>query len=228
MKLKVLKIWSIISTVLIIAIVLFALFLMGSRIVGYRVFNVTSGSMSPAYEVGDLIYVKSVDPDTVKEGDPITFVLNENLVVATHRVVRVDKENQQFYTKGDANDTIDSNPVHYKNLIGVPQYKIPKLGYVSDYIQNPPGMYVTIGVCVVLIFIVFLPDIIEKRKKKKLAAASGDISAAGKTAEQADVKNISVEEKTSVEAKEEAETDKDDPEEKDAEQPETVEKKADE
>ena len=52
MKLKVLKIWSVVSTILVIIIVLFALFLMGSRIMGYRVFNVTSGSMSPTYEVG--------------------------------------------------------------------------------------------------------------------------------------------------------------------------------
>ena len=36
-----------------------------------------------------LLYVKTVDPDSVKVGDPITFVLNEDLVVATHRVEAV-------------------------------------------------------------------------------------------------------------------------------------------
>ncbi len=229
MKLKVLKIWSVVSTILVIIIVLFALFLMGSRIMGYRVFNVTSGSMSPTYEVGDLIYVKTVDPESVEEGDPITFVLNENLVVATHRVVRIDAENQQFYTKGDANDTIDSSPVHYKNLIGVPQYKIPKLGYVSDYIQNPPGMYVTIGICVVLIFMVFLPDIIEKRKKKKNTLAAESIGTSG-------TENVSAETKTaetSVEAASQADAPEnisaeESSESKEAVQPETAEKKSDE
>ena len=170
MKSKLLKIWSIVSTVLVIIIVLFALFLMGSRLVGYRVFNVISGSMAPTYNVGDLLYVKSVPPTEVKIGDPITFVLNQDLIVATHRVVRIDEESQYFYTKGDANATMDSTPVHFNNLIGVPQFKIPGLGYVSDFIQNPPGMYITIGIILVLLFLVFLPDIIGKAKKRKAAA----------------------------------------------------------
>ncbi len=179
MKTTLLKVWSVVSTILVIVVVLFAIFLMGSRLMGFRVFNVISGSMSPTYNVGDLIYVKTVDPSEVQVGDPITFVLNEDLVVATHRVVRIDAENQHFYTKGDANDTIDSTPVHFKNLIGVPQFKIPKLGYVSDFIQYPPGMYITIGACAVLIFLVFLPDIISRRKKKKAqkaAAAAGAVN----------------------------------------------------
>ena len=159
------KIWNVISTVLVVLIVFCAVFLMGSRLLGYQVFNVISGSMEPEYSVGDLIYVKEVDPYEIKVGDPITFVLNEDLVVATHRVVEIDAENQHFYTKGDANETADASPVHFNNVIGVPQFGIPLLGYVSDFIQNPPGMYITIAVGVVLIIVVFLPDMIGKKKK---------------------------------------------------------------
>jgi len=111
------RIWNITSTVLVAVIVLCAVFLMGSRLLGYRVFNVITGSMEPEYCVGDLIYVKKVDVNSIKVGDPITFVLNEDLVVATHRVVEIDKENQHFYTMGDANDTVDS-PVHFNNVVG--------------------------------------------------------------------------------------------------------------
>lgn len=159
------KIWDIASTVLVILVVLCAVFLMGSRLLGYRVFNVISGSMEPTYGVGDLIYVKEVPASEIKEGDVITFVMNEDLVVATHRVVRIDEEKQHFYTKGDANDTADS-PIHFKNLIGVPQFSIPLLGYVSDFVQNPPGTYITIALGVLLIAAVFLPDLIAKKEKK--------------------------------------------------------------
>ena len=93
------KFWNIISTVIVVLIVLCAIFLMGSRLLGYRVFTVISGSMEPKYSVGDLIYVKQVDPDGIKKGDIITFVLNEQLTVATHRVEAVDAENRCFYTK---------------------------------------------------------------------------------------------------------------------------------
>lgn len=160
------KIWNIVSTVLVIVVVLCAVFLMGTRLLGFRVFNVISGSMAPTYNVGDLIYVKEVAPEAVKAGDPITFVLNEDLVVATHRVIDIDSSKELFYTKGDANDTADAAPVHFNNLIGVPIFSIPKLGYISDYIQNPPGTYVTVAIVAVLVILVFLPDLIAKKTKE--------------------------------------------------------------
>lgn len=175
-------VWNVVSTVLVVLIVLCAVFLMGSRIMGYQVYTVISGSMEPEYRVGDLLYVKKVDVNTIKAGDPITFILNEDLVVATHRVVRVDSENQRFYTKGDANEIEDNDPVHFNNVIGVPQFSIPLLGYVSDYIQNPPGMYITIAAGVVLILLVFVPDLIGKKKGETsevtASASSPEITAA--------------------------------------------------
>ena len=168
------KTWDIRSGALVAVVVLAAVSLVLLRVMGYQVFNVVSGSMEPTYSVGDLIYVKSVDPDAVEVGDPITFVLNENLVVATHRVIRIDAENRHFYTKGDANETADAAPVHFNNLIGIPQFCIPKLGYVSDFVQHPPGTYIAIGAGLMLLVALFLPDLLwskdtqqEKKEKEK-------------------------------------------------------------
>lgn len=161
------KIWDTVTTVLVVLVVLFAVFLMGSRLMGMQVFNVISGSMEPTYSIGDLLYVKQVDPDGIKVGDPITFVLNEDLVVATHRVVKVDRENRLFTTKGDANETEDAAPVHFNNVVGVPVFAIPLLGYVSAYIQSPPGMYVAIALGAGLLLAVYLPDLLVKKEKKE-------------------------------------------------------------
>lgn len=166
------KIWNVLSSALVALVVLCAVFLMGTRLLGFQVFTVISGSMEPTYRVGDLIYVKKVNPAEIQVGDPVTFILNEELVVATHRVVEVDRENQCLYTKGDANEIADHAPVHYNNVIGVPQFRIPKLGYVSDFIQNPPGTYITIGAAAVLIILVFLPG----RKKENFESASQEAS----------------------------------------------------
>lgn len=168
-KLK--KIWSIASTVIVVMVVLCAVFLMGSRLMGYQVFTVISGSMEPVYNVGDLIYVKEVDVNSIKVGDDITFVLNEDLVVATHRVIRVDAQRQHFVTKGLTN-AVEDSPIHFNNVIGVPQFKIPWLGYVSNFIQNPPGMYITIAAGAVLILLVFLPDMLPKKKAQEVSAHS--------------------------------------------------------
>ena len=158
------KIWDAVTSILVAVVVIMAVLLIGLRIMGFQVYNVISGSMEPTYSVGDLLYVKEVDPDSVQVGDPITFVLNENLVVATHRVIRVDAENRYFYTQGDANDTPDAAPVHFNNLIGVPKFSLPGLGYVSDFVQNPPGTYITIGVGLMIIALLFLPDLLFPKK----------------------------------------------------------------
>lgn len=169
------KIWGIVSLVLVVLVVLAAIFLLGSRILGFRVFNIVSGSMEPEYSVGDLIYVKSVDPATIQVNDVITFLLNEDGVVATHRVVRIDAAKQHIYTKGDVNETEDMAPVHFKNVIGIPQFAIPGLGYVADFIQNPPGTYIAIIIVSALLILAFAPDLI---KKKPVPEVSQPISEA--------------------------------------------------
>lgn len=157
------KIWNITTTVVVALVVVIAIFLIGLRIVGLEAFTVLSGSMEPKYSVGDLIYVKNVDPKTIQVGDPITFVMNEELTVATHTVIKIDTEKQHFYTKGEANDTPDATPVHFNNLIGKPQFSIPYLGYVSNWIQNPPGTYIAITAAIILILILFVPDFFKKK-----------------------------------------------------------------
>lgn len=162
------KLWSIVSTILVIAVVLCAVFLMGSRIVGFRVYTIISGSMEPQYSVGDLVYVRQAAMEDIQIGDDITFILNEELVVATHRVVRIDAEKKHFYTKGLANEIEDGDPVHYNNIIGKVRFSIPLLGYVADFIQNPPGTYIAIAAGAVLIVLVFLPDFLPKKKEEVL------------------------------------------------------------
>lgn len=161
------KIWNVISTVLVVIVVAVALLLVGARLFGLQVYAVLSGSMEPTYHVGSVIYVEPVDPSEIQVGDPITFVMNEELTVATHRVVRIDAENSVFYTKGDANENPDAAPVHFNNLLGKPVFTIPYLGYISSYVQSPPGIYIAVGVGVLLLALAFLPDMLDGGKKKK-------------------------------------------------------------
>ena len=183
------KIWNVISSILVALVVLLALLLVGARVVGLQVFTVLSGSMEPTYHTGSLIYVKKVDPYTITDGQPITFMLDEN-TVATHRVVGIvpDEEDPtviRFRTKGDANEAEDGSLVHYKNVIGTPIFSIPYLGYVADYIQHPPGMYVAISAGAVLLLLVFIPDIFadDKEKKKKSAPRGKGAHAARRDAD---------------------------------------------
>ena len=157
----------IVSTILVAAAVVQAVARVGVRLIGFEVYTVLSGSMEPAYQTGSVIWVQECEPEEVEVGDAITFVMNEDLVVATHRVVEIDAENQYFYTKGDANDAPDAAPVHFNNLIGTPVFTVPHLGYFVNYIQNPPGCYVALVVCAVVLILMFLPDVFAKDEEEE-------------------------------------------------------------
>ncbi len=136
-------------------------FLLISRLLGYQVYHVVSGSMEPAYGVGELLYVKAVEPEEVAMGDIITFRLEDT--TATHRVIGIDTENRLFFTKGDANEAPDEEPVAFDDLLGVTVFHIPGLGYVSGFIQDPPGLYITIVLGLGLLAAVFVPDMVKKK-----------------------------------------------------------------
>ena len=172
------KILNTFSTVCVALAVMLAVLLVGARIVGLRVFTVLSGSMEPTYHVGSLVYVKKVDPFQLKSGDVITFMLDED-TVATHRVVEVVQDEEdasviRFRTKGDANEAEDGSLVHYRNVIGTPVFTIPKLGYLANYIQHPPGTYVAISAGAILLLLGFIPDLFSDDKKEQPVVPAGD------------------------------------------------------
>ena len=159
------------SSILVILVVALAVALVGVRLVGLKPFVVLSGSMEPIYHVGSLVYVKDVDYKDLKVGDPITYMISQDMVV-THRIIEVlvdeeDPDTIRYFTKGDANSAADGSSVHYKNIIGKPVFSIPYLGYVSSYIQNPPGRYVAIAAGALLILLVFLPDVFADGNSRK-------------------------------------------------------------
>lgn len=172
------KVWNGFTSVLVGLVLILAILLAGVRVVGLQPLTVLSGSMEPTYHVGSLIYVKEVDYKELQAGDVITFMLDED-TLATHRIVEVvpddeDPDVLRYRTKGDANDAEDGSLVHYKNVVGTPVFTIPQLGYLANYIQNPPGTYIAISAGALLLVLVFLPDLFggdeeekPKRKKKK-------------------------------------------------------------
>ena len=162
-------IWKIVTWVLVGIVAVFAIGLVGVRIIGIQPYTILSGSMEPEYPVGALIYVQKVDYKTIESGDVITFMVDQD-TVATHRVVEVvpdqnDPTVLRYKTKGDANAVEDGSLVHYKNVIGSPIFSIPGLGYFANFVQKPPGLFFAIAGVAVLILIMFIPDLFSKKDK---------------------------------------------------------------
>lgn len=160
------KVWNIVSIVLVCMLVILALLIAGVNLIGIRPYAVLSGSMAPAFPTGALIYVKQAKAQQVRVGDPITFRLDNAATVATHRVLSVDAENRCFYTKGDANDQPDARPVQFDDLIGIPVFSIPLLGYISSFLSRPPGLYIAAAVALTAVVLAVLPGLLRKVQQR--------------------------------------------------------------
>ena len=159
-----------ITWIIMLAVLAFAIALVGVKLFGIQVYTVLSGSMEPVYKTGAVIYVVKADPAELEVGDDITFKLSET-TTATHRIIEVitdenDPDSLQFRTKGVANEVEDASPVDAGQIIGTPVFTIPYLGYVAAYIQQPPGLYVGLSVGAALLLIVTVIEILTDDKDK--------------------------------------------------------------
>lgn len=170
------------STGMVIAAMLVAFLIAGVRVFGLEVYGVLTGSMTPTYPTGSMIYVRDVDPLDLRVNDVITFSVSTNVIV-THRIVEIvpDDNNPsivRFRTKGDANSEPDAALVPTNSVIGKVTFSVPKLGYLANYIQQPPGIYVAFIVCGLMIAFVFYTDSLDNKAKKgqRNAAAKPDMT----------------------------------------------------
>ncbi|MDO4990557.1 MAG: signal peptidase I, partial [Eubacteriales bacterium] len=108
-----------------------------TKVMGFEVYNVISGSMEPALPEGSLVLVRPVESEDVEIGDIIAFDSNGSVV--THRVVANRTFEGKFVTKGDANEEEDINDTPYDQVIGRVEKHVPRLGAVMSMIASPLG-----------------------------------------------------------------------------------------
>ena len=117
---------------------------------------VSSGSMIPKLNVGDIIIVRGIDPHAVTIGTIIIFHSpNEYDMPIVHRVIAIDSQGNSlfFETKGDNNPGPDGWRVPAQNLMGVYVTKIPYVGLLSLELRGPLGITVIILLVALIIAI---------------------------------------------------------------------------
>ena len=135
---------------------------------GYKPMLVLTDSMAPTIKSGDLIIIKEVDPNTLKEGDIITFFdpAGNGKSTVTHTIVGVNTENGKlrFKTQGDNNNTPDRLLVDADAVVGVYQMRLPMVATVVMFMQTVPGLIL----CIFLPLGVFIAyDLIRRRLYEK-------------------------------------------------------------
>ena len=104
---------------------------------------VSSESMVPTLNVGDIILVRGIDAHEVTVGTIIIFRSPNNFdMPIVHRVIQIDNEGNAifFRTKGDHNPGPDGWRVPAENLMGMYVAKIPYVGLLSLQLRGPLGI----------------------------------------------------------------------------------------
>ena len=127
---------------------------------GYKAYIVNSDSMSKTdFNAGDLIFVKEVDPSTLKEGDIITFMSQDTESfgeTVTHKIRRLTTDadgNPGFITYGTTTDTDDATIVTYPYVLGKYETHLPKVGTFFNFLKTTPGYFVCIFVPFMLLIL---------------------------------------------------------------------------
>lgn len=123
----------------------------------YRLFTVVTGSMVPKYNIGDVLISKTVEPETIKVGDTVSYLGAEgnfNGKIVTHEVINIEKNEigeLLFHTKGIAN-LVQDPVVNQNQLYGKIVYKASLLSFIYKTISTKLGMLL----CVILPLMVII------------------------------------------------------------------------
>jgi len=175
---KILSVLAIICYILIAGV----LFVAAPMVKGYKPVVILTGSMSPAYPVGTVIYYDPVPEldkaalekyieQNIKKGDVISFGKSDDKKsMVTHRVEAVLAERDKISTKGDANDNADPMPINYGDVFGkVIRYHLPYAGYIVKYLQN----YFVIGAVFAILLAKLVYNRLAGREDDRKKAAAG-------------------------------------------------------
>ena len=116
----------------------------------FGLYTIISPSMEPNIKVYDVVFVKKVNTDTLKENDVITFYSSNSYfgdTPITHRIVEVlniPDIGIMYRVKGDANEIADNEKVYPNNVIGKVVFKIPQLGRIQFFLASKSGWLIAI------------------------------------------------------------------------------------
>ena len=126
---------------------------------------IDTNSMAPTINIGDIVIVKKVEKEKLKQSDVITF--SQEGEVITHRIIKVEAD-FKYVTKGDNNNTEDTKKVKYEDILGEEILIIPYLGKAIQIIDNK---IIFLIICLIILICAFINiqknEKLENRREKK-------------------------------------------------------------
>ena len=97
---------------------------------------IATESMTGEINKGDVIIYERYDSQPIEEGQVIVFLDNQSKII--HRVVKIQNlgGETRYYTKGDANDVLDSGYRTQSDILGVTHIKLSYAGYPTLWLRE--------------------------------------------------------------------------------------------
>ena len=103
----------------------------------YYTVAIATGSMMPNIDIGDVVVIdQRYDVTKIKIGDILAHKYDDKIIV--HRVVKIVESNDElyFYTKGDANNSLDNYTINKDMILGVVKVKVPYIGLPTVWLND--------------------------------------------------------------------------------------------
>lgn len=102
----------------------------------YKTLVIATESMAGELDKGDVIIYDNYDGQYIENGQVIVFERDGATII--HRVVDIKKINGvlRYYTKGDANESMDSGYITDADIIGIINLKIKYIGYPTLWVRS--------------------------------------------------------------------------------------------
>jgi len=102
----------------------------------YGILVIGSESMTGTLNIGDAVIYQEYNNNALQQNTIIVF--KKNNIKLIQKIIDIKKINGQirYYTKGDANEKMDTGYVTNDDIIGIVNLKIPYIGYPSIWLRE--------------------------------------------------------------------------------------------
>lgn len=128
---------------------------------GIKTYVIISGSMEPNINIGDIVITKESEEE-LQIGDVISYRRGQSVI--THRITNIIKQENgenKYRTKGDNNNTEDSEEISIENIEGKVIKVIPKLGEITLLLQNK----ISIIIIFIILYYIYVSSNYKKNRK---------------------------------------------------------------
>ena len=158
--------------IIYVAFTLFQRFTNNSSFLGYRLFNVATGSMIPVYNINDVIIVKETDVSTLKVGDDVAYKGTRAGLegkIITHRIIKIEENNNgefRIFTQGVNSKNVDPS-ISGSQILGKVEGKLFFINELNHIVKSNLGFFFLVFCPLVLVIALEIAQSVIEYKLEK-------------------------------------------------------------